>query len=262
MTDKAMTDKAMTDKMKFPGEMKLEVRLSEGSTSARVIKLVVRSPADGGKESKRGVWRRARDVVRVFIEAIDAGLFNGASEERAEILHTTAREHAGERVEAWELKTPPLDAEAFSVLARMLWAASARDVSIAENAREERLTLRALPPPRPASAPPWEVVKQIGDDAKDAIVTVCFEQDALPEVVTETHQALKAWAALVACGGFNGASGFPISSAVLSELGTELESEVFVSFEGIAVAADGWGALWNGLRRIHQHARIVRVEMH
>lgn len=250
----------MTDNMQFPGEMDLEVRLSE-TASARVIKLVVRSPADGGRESKRGIWRRARDVVRVFVEALDAGIFSLTGEERAEILHATAHERDGERVEAWDLKTPPIDPEAFGVLARMLWAASARAVSIAENAREERLTVRALPPPRTIRSTPWEIVKQISDDAKDAIVKVCFEKDAPPEVVTETHRTIKGWAALVACGGFAGASGFPISAAAMSECGTELESEVFASFEAIAVGSDGWGALWNGLRRIHQHAPIARLEI-
>lgn len=251
----------MTDKMQFPGEMHLEVRLSEEAANARVIKLVVRSPADGGKEGKRGACWRVRDVVRAFVEAIDAGVFNLADGEYAEILHTTAREQDGERIETWDLKTPRIDPEAFGVLARMLWAACSRAVSIVENAREEQLAVRALPPPRTVRATPWEIAKHISDEAKDAIVKVCFEKDAPPEVVTETQRTLRAWAALVACGGFTGASGFPISAAVMGDYGTELECEVFASFEAIAVGPDGWGALWNALRRIHQHAPIARVEM-
>lgn len=252
----------MDSTMVFPGEMRLDVRLTAERAGVRVFKLEVKSPADGGRESARGIWRRARDVVRVFVEAVDVGLWNGASEERAEILQTTAAEDAGERSEVWEMKTPPIDVEAFAVLARMLWGVSARSVSVIENAREERLTVRDLPPPRTVRVTPWEVNDDLHGEAKGAVLTVCFRSDPPPEIVRDTHRTLKAWGALVGWGGFPGPSGFPLSSAVLSECGTELASEVFVSFEGIALARDGWGALWNGLRRIHKHAPIARVQMH
>lgn len=250
----------MANEFEFPGEMNVDVRLTEPSAKVRVIRLRVHSPADGGLPGKPGISQRARDAVRVFVEAIDAGLFNGESYERAEILQTTAREANGERTETWELKAPPMDAEAFTVLARMLWVANAREVSIRENASAERLTVCVLPPPQTVRVTPWEVVKEIADDAKDAVVKVCFASDAPSDVVGETHRTLQAWGALVQHGGFAGAD-FPVSAAVMSECGTELENEVFLSFETIAVAAHGWGALWNGLRRIHPRAPIARLEI-
>jgi hypothetical protein len=65
---------------------------------------------------------------------------------------------------------------------------------------------------------------------------------------------------VVQAGGF-AAPSFPVSAALLSELGTELENEVFASFEALSVRHEGWAALWSGLSRIHTQARIERVEI-
>jgi hypothetical protein len=243
--------------------MRIDLRLS-ADRGGRLLKITARSGVNDGTaaESLRPV-RRVRDVVSVFAAAIDAGLFHGPKEGQcAEVLCAQAKTERDERIDEWEMMTPPLDVEAFASLARMFWTVGARALAISQNALAERLTVRTFDevPNSTARIPPWRVEKHLEDDAKNAVILVCFDKDAAPEVVRETHAVLRAWGRLAAFGGFTGGASFPSSAAELTQQGTELRSEVFATFETLGVGADGWGALWAGLSRIHRHAPIVRVE--
>lgn len=242
------------------GAMRLDLRLSP-ETAGRLVKVTVRSLPDTGATPRPGARWRARDAIPAFVTAVDAGLFRGPKEEqRAEILRADARTQDGARIDEWEIMTPPLAVDAFASLSRMFGTAGARAVAMVQNAPEARLTVRAFEQVPPTDRPvPWTVENHTDDDAKDAIVIVCFEHDAPPEIVRETQATLRAWAAIAALGGFAG-SGMSTSAAVLAEVGTELESEVFASFEALNVGREAWPALWNGLSRIHRHAPIARVE--
>ena len=246
----------------FPDGMLLDLRLS-ARKEARLLKIAVRSLADAGKTPRPGARWRARDAIPVFVAAVDHGLFSGVQErEHASVLNaTTSSNDKGERIDEWELMTPPLDVEALTVLGRMFWVAGARGLVMVQNAPEESLSVRAFDTsPGTERSPPWEVARPAEEDVKDAVLVVTFEQDAPPEVVRATQETVRAWAAVVASGGFAGPS-TPASSAVLSEVGVELDNEVFATFEGFQARRDAWGALWVGLSRIHRYAPIRRVEM-
>lgn len=252
----------MSAERKFPGDMRLDVRLCS-SVEGRLIKVAVHSLADSGAPPRPGTRWRARDALPLFVAGVDAGIFHGAKEgQHADVLNAQARTtDDGERIDEWELLMPPLEVEAFAVLARMFWTAGARAVALVQNAPEARLTVRGLnDPTRTKRVPPWEVVKPTEENAKDAVITVCFKADAPDSVVRATQATIKAWAAVVAFGGFTGPA-LPSSYALLSELGTELENEVSASFDALSVRHDGWAALWAGLSRIHKDAPIQRVEM-
>ena len=256
--------------MTFPGDMRLDVRLCPGSES-RLVRVTARwrddstpsaDAANGTAPPEPDEDRAVCNAGARFVAAIDAGLFQGPKDgQRAELLRTSARtDDDREYVDEWEMMTPPLDVEAFGLLARMIWATGAVALAIVQNAPEARLTVRDLEPsPRTERVPPWEVVSD-GAGEKDVVVTVCFAADPPPEGVRATHATMKAWADVLAAGGF-AAPSFPVSAALLSELGTELENEVFASFEALSVRREGWAALWTGLQRIHTHARIERVEI-
>lgn len=251
----------MDASMTFPGDMRLDVRLCPGVES-RLLRVTARWRDDSRSPAPPAATRRVSDVGARFVAGVDAGLFLGPKEgQRAELLHASARtDEQGIFTDEWEVMTPPLDLEALVVLARMIWSTGAVELALVQNAPEARLTVNSLDvAPRTERVPPWEVVNEAAKD-KDVVVTVCFEEDAPSEVVRAAHATLQAWADVVAAGGFGGRS-FPISGAVLSELGTELETEVFASFEALSVRREGWVALWAGLRRIHTHARIERVEI-
>lgn len=253
----------------FPGAMRLDLRLSaEGG--GRFLRVTVRSAAEAttsandGAEEELAPRNRPKDVVPALLAAVGAGLFSGPSEgQRIDIVRTEAHERAGERIEAWEWLTPPLELDALAVFARMIWSTGARALAIAQNAPEERLTLRALDhgPKRTERTLPWETESHVEDDAKNAVILVCFRDDAPPEIVRGTHALLRAWGAVVSLGGFTGGASFPRSAALFSEVGTELRREVFAKFDALSVGRDGWSALWTGLMRIHTHARIARVEV-
>lgn len=251
----------------FPGEMRIDLRLSaEGG--GRLVKVTARTrtgeDAHDEKAHERAPRKRPREVVPVFLEAVDLGIFHGPKEgQRTDVLYASAREVEGERIDSWEWMTPALEVEAFAVLARMLWSAGTHSLCIAQNAPEERLTVRALDevPKGTDRIPHWPVENHLEEDAKNAVVLVCFEHAAPPEIVRAVHAVLRAWGAVAAFGGFTGGTSFPTSEAVLSEVGTELRSEVFASFEALHVGRDAWSALWEGLCRIHKDARITRVEM-
>lgn len=247
--------------MTFPGEMQVDVRLAAGDADVRVLKLEVTSAAEGGREPAPLLWRRARDGVRAFVEGVDAGLWGGEDGDPCEILATTSRERDGLRAEVWEMKTPRIDPEAFGVLAHMLWGADSRSMRLVENAPEDRLTVRALPPPRTVRRTAWQLENLLGDHQKSAVVLVCFAADPPADIVTATHRTLRAWSGVVACGGFSGGD-YPFSGAQLLEVAAELESEIFASFDSLRLGADAWGPLWCALRRIHQRAPIARVVMH
>lgn len=253
----------------FPGAMRLDLRLSAES-GGRLLKVTVRSSA-GERESAHdgagdepATQHRPREVVPVLLAAVDAGLFAGPKEgQRMEVVRTEAHDKEGERIETWEWMTPPLEVDALAVFARMIWSTGARALVIAQNAPEERLTVRSFDhvSRRTERIPPWEVDRHVEEDAKNAVVLVCFKHDAPPEIVRETHATLRAWGAVVSFGGFTGGASFPTSAALFSEVGTELRREVFAKFDALGVGRDGWAALWTGLSRIHKHAPIERVEM-
>lgn len=252
---------------KFPGEMALDVRLSPDG-GGRLIKVSVRSQDDSAAVAPEAdaiePRPRARDAIPVFVAGVDAGLFRGpAEDQRAEVLNVTARTRDGERIDEWEIMTPPLEVDAFAALARMFWAAGARAVAMTQNAPAARLTVRSFEgaAPHTPRVVRWEVESTLEDSAKNAVVLVCFEHDAAPEIVQSVHAALRAWAAVVEHGGFTGGESYPISAALLSELGTELASEVFATFDALVVGPDGWAALREGLSRAHRKEPIKRVEM-
>ncbi len=251
----------MDPSMTFPGDMRLDVRLCPGSED-RLLRVTARWRDDSGAPADLEPNATMSDLGARFLAGVDAGLFHGPKEgQRAELLHTSTRtDGQGEYTDEWEMRTPPLDADAFAVLARMIWSTGAVELTIVQNAPDARLTIHSLDlSPRTDRVPPWEVLNHEGSE-KDVMVTVAFEHDAPPEIVRATHATLKAWADVVAAGGFPARS-FPMSGALLSELGTELESEVFASFEALSVRREGWAALWSGLQRIHSRARIERVEI-
>jgi hypothetical protein len=251
----------MGRQVSFPGDMRMEVQLCpEGA--GRLIKVAVWSLADTGAAPKPGARWRARDAVPLFVQGVEVGLFMGPREdERAEVIDAQASDTGGERLDTWEIRTPRLAVEAFAVLGRMFWTAGAREVAIFENAPEARRTVRGFEAPPPiVRAVPWEVDKRLREDAKDAVVTVCFERAPAPELVRATHALFRAWSAVAGFGGFTGPA-LPTSSAVLAEVGSELETEVFAAFDGLQIRRDAWAALWEGLLRIHRHAPIERVVM-
>ncbi len=251
----------MAVSMTFPGDMRLDVRLCPGVES-RLLRVTARWRDDSGSPPLPAATRKVSEIGARFVAGVDAGLFQGPKEgQRAELLHASARTD-GQGIHR------RMGGDDSAARHRRSGGARADDLEHggrgadprAERARSAAHGERSLDvAPRTERVPPWEVVNEAAKD-KDVVVTVCFEQDAPPEVVRATHATLTAWADVVAAGGFGGRS-FPVSGAVLSELGTELESEVFASFEALSVRHEGWGALWAGLRRIHMHARIERVEI-
>lgn len=253
---------------KFPGTMELHVRLGDEG-GGRLLKVTVRSADRPGGEDEEDqgaeeLRRRARDVMPVFVAAVDAGLFRGPTEDQhAQVLNATARMGERERIDEWEIMTPPIEGFALTVLARMFWVAEARSVSVTQNAPGARLTVLALAdggPPTPRAVP-WKVDMHIEDEVKNGVVLVCFQADPPPEVVRATHATLRAWAAVAAFGGFSGGASAPASAALVSELGTELAREVFATFEALVVGRDGWSALWEGLSVVHRAAPIQRIEI-
>ncbi len=205
-----------------------------------------------------------RDVVPVFVAAVDAGLFQGPKEgQQARVINALAAINDNQRVDEWELLTPPLDAEAFVALARMFWSVGARAVGITEMLRDKERAIRSVDqvPSSTVRVPPWRVERLLGDTARNAAVTVCFERPVAPEIVRGTYEVLRTWGALASLGAFTGGADSRGSAAVLHQLGEEHERQVFATFETLALGSDGWGALWAGLLRLHRRAPIELVAM-
>lgn len=247
----------------FPGEMTLDLRLGTDRRGG-LVRLSAQGsiPASGAHEARRR--RHVRDVVPVFVAAIDAGLFRGPKEgQQARVINALAALDGHQRVDEWELLTPPLDAEAIVALARMFWTVGARSVRIAEVLREKEPAIRSLDqvPSSTVRIPPWRVEQLPGDAAESATVTVGFEEPVAPDIVTGAHAVLRTWGALASLGAFTGGDGAATPAAVLHQLGEERPREVFATFETLALGPDGWGALWAGLSRIHRRAPIARVVM-
>lgn len=254
----------MDGEPEFPGEMRLDLRL-RADRCDRLVRVSARSRIhEYGPTQVGGRRRQIRDVVPLFVAAVDAGLFPGPKEgQRATVLNAVAVVRDGRRVDEWELRTPPLDVEAFVVFARMFWAVGGDAVEIAEAGPEEQLTIRAADqvPMSTVRIPPWAVERHLEPVAKNAVVTVFFERSVVAEIVLATYAVLRAWGALASFGGFTGGKGVAPSVAVPHDLEEERQREVSATFETLAVGPDGWGSLWAGLLRIHRRAPIARVEM-
>ena len=219
----------------------------------------------GGEPRGAGGARQLRDVVPAFVAAIDAGLFQGPQEgQRARVIGTLTAFHGAQRVDEWEILTPPLDAEAFIVLARMFWSLGTEAVRIAEVLRDKEVAIRTLDqvPRSTVRVPPWRVERLLGDTATNAKVTVCFERSVAPEIIGGTHAVLRAWGALASLGAFPGGEGSPSSAAVRHQFGEEDGREAFATFETLSLGPDAWAPLWTGLRRLHRRALIACVELH
>lgn len=247
----------------FPGEMKLDLRLCADRCGG-LVRLSAAGPIQAIGPRDAGGRRHVRDVVPVFVAAVDAGLFQGPKEgQQARVINALAAVNDNQRVDEWEILTPPLDAEAFVALARMFWTVGADAVGIAETLRGRERAIRAVDqvPPSTVRLPPWPVDRLVSEAAKNAAVTVCFKGPVGPEIVASTYSVLRAWGALCSLGAFSGGVGLPSSAAVLHQLGEEHEREVFATFETLALGPEGWGALWAGLLRVHRRAPIARVEV-
>ena len=250
----------------FPGEMRLELRLC-AERCGGLVGLSAGGRIHASGPPNAGRRRHLRDVVPVFVAAVDAGLFQGPKEgQQARMINALAAINDNQRVDEWELLTPPLDAEAFVALARMFWSVGARAVGITEMLRDKERAIRSVDqvPSSTVRVPPWRVERLLGDTgdtARNAAVTVCFERPVAPEIVPGTYDVLRTWGALASLGAFTGGAESPSSVAALHQLGEEHEREVFATFETLALGSDGWGALWAGLLRIHRRAPIERVTM-
>lgn len=248
----------------FPGEMRLALRL-RADRCDRLVRVSAGSRIQWDEPPQAGGRRRQiEDVVPVFAAAVDAGLFPGPKEgQRATVLNALAVLRGGPRLDEWEIMTPPLDVEAFVVLARMFWAVGGAAVEIKEAGPDEQLTIRAADqvPTSTVRIPPWAVERHLEPVAKNARVTVVFERSIATEIVLATSAVLRAWGALASFGAFTGGKGVAPSAAVPHDLQEERQREVSATFETLAVGPDGWGSLWAGLLRIHRRAPIARVEV-
>ena len=254
----------MDEAREFPGEMRLDLRLGADRCGG-LVRLSTAGRIQGGEPPGAGGRRQVRDVVPAFVAAIDAGLFQGPQEgQRARVIGTLTAFNGAQRVDEWEILTPPLDAEAFVVLARMFWSLGAEMVRIAEVLRERDVAIRTLDqvPRSTVRVPPWRVERLLGDAATNAKVTVCFERPVAPETIAGTHAVLRAWGALASLGAFTGGEGSPSSAAVRHRFGEEHHREVFATFETLSLGPDAWAPLWAGLRRLHRRMPIACVELH
>lgn len=245
----------------FPGKMKLDLRLCADRRGG-LVRLSVTDRIHERERPEAG--RHARDVVPVFVAALDVGFFRGPKEgQRARVIDALAGIEGDLRVDDWELLTPPLDAEAFVALARMFWTAGARTVRIAEMLRDEERAIRSVDqvPSSTVRIPPWRVERLVRDADRGAAVTVCFDRPVTPEIVCSTYTVLRLWGALASLGAFTGGEASPSSAAVLHLLGEARRGEVFATFKTFTLGPDGWGSLWAGLLRIHRQAPITRVEL-
>lgn len=210
--------------------------------------------------------RPAEEVVPAYLDGIAWGLHAGPAEgERGEVLHASTRQDGAATARSWELRLPALAPAGLLPLVRMLATSTGvREIRLTEKAAADKATLRSAEALGEASRPklPWTVDNTLGTESKASIVTVVFEDDVPPDLEKTTLGLFGAWTHVVSLGGFSGGREWPCSGAAVEDMGSELASEPFVSFRFLTCAADGWGALEQGLLRIHALAPIKRVEMH
>lgn len=236
------------------GAMQLLVRLRRGKI-ARAATVAVAVPfADARADAAAAVF----DAFARFVEA------SRCDGQRVRIHRATTDAHQdhGVVIETWEALFPRMDPDEFAMLARMVRSSvpGARRLEIREQAPEWTLVVTGFHMDTETTLPdlPWRIAVAA---ASAPALRLTFAEPVAPEEMETATAALRAWADVLALGGFPEPDGPPGPANKL--LGVEWmgERELVAGLEGVGCGSDAWEALFGVLLPVHARTSIEAVEI-
>lgn len=234
--------------------METIVRLRRGTAPRTVaIALTVRIEAADPEAGSR--------AFDAFVRLIEAGRCQPA---RVLLLRAAMDAHPqhGLLVESWEVSFPKLDPHSFAILARMFQSSvrGARRLEIRERAPEVTLTVRRFESEGEATIldVPWRIAFV---PAPAPAVRILFEQTAGARDVERLARAVRAWAEVLALGGFPGRGERLGSTGTLLGIEVSGERELVIGLCSVVCGYDAWEAFFEVLAEAGAETPIVLVEI-
>lgn len=236
------------------GAMQLLVRLRRGKIArAATIAVAVRF-ADARADA-------ATSVFDAFARFVEASRCDG---QRVRIHRATTDAHQdhGVVIETWEALFPRMGPEAFAMLARMVGSSvpGARRLEIREQAPEWTLVVTGFQMEPETTVPdlPWRIAFTA---ANAPALRLTFVEPVAPEEMERVTAALRAWADILALGGFPEGDG-PLGTAT-KLLGVEwvADRELVARLKGVGCGSDAWEGLFGVLLPVHARSAVEAVEI-